>query len=217
LKFQTTVPRIGETVLAIGSPLGFQNSVTEGILSGLGREIPGSAAQGGEALVDLMQTDAAISPGNSGGALLNTAGEVIGINEAYIPPSLGAVNLGFAIPAVTVTKVVDQLLATGQVEHPWLGITGGTLTPQVAAALGLGVDRGVVISDVTDGGPAQTAGIRRGDVMTTFNGHAVDTLEALLGELRQVKPGDTVEVVLQRAGTSVTVSLTVGTQPSQTA
>jgi S1-C subfamily serine protease len=215
LKFQTTVPRIGETVLAIGSPLGFQNSVTEGILSGLGREIPGSATQGGEALVDLMQTDAAISPGNSGGALLNTAGEVIGLNEAYIPPSLGAVNIGFAIPAVTVTKVVDQLLTTGHAQHPYLGIAAGTLTPQVADALGLGVDRGVVISDVTQGGPAAAAGIQRGDVMVRFNGHPVDTFEALLGELRQVQPGDKVQVELQRAGKRVTVSLTVGTQPQQ--
>jgi S1-C subfamily serine protease len=213
LKFQTTLPRVGETVLAVGSPLGFQNSVTEGILSGLGREIPGSATQGGEALVDLMQTDAAISPGNSGGALLNSAGEVIGINEAYLPPSTGAVNIGFAIPAVTVTRIVDQLLATGHAEHPYLGISAGTLTPQVAQALGLDVDRGVVIADVKKGGPADAAGIKSGDVLTAFNGHAVDTFEGLLGELRNVKPGDKVQVTVQRDGKPVTVTLTVGTQP----
>ncbi len=116
--------------------------MTAGIVSGLGREIPGTASQGGQALVDLMQTDAAISPGNSGGALVNGAGEIVGINEAYLPPSSGAVNLGFAIPATTVIDVVDQLLANGKAVHPYLGINAATLTPEIAAALRLRGRRG---------------------------------------------------------------------------
>ncbi|GAP56116.1 probable periplasmic serine endoprotease DegP-like [Arthrobacter sp. Hiyo6] len=115
-KFQTALPRVGELAVVIGSPLGFENTATAGIISGLHREIPGSAASS-QSLVDLIQTDAAISPGNSGGAVVNSKGEVIGISEAYIPPQSGAVALGFAIPAATAVKVADQLKADGTADH----------------------------------------------------------------------------------------------------
>jgi S1-C subfamily serine protease len=134
LALRTSLPRPGELVLAMGSPLGFENSVTQGIISGVNRQIPGSASQG-HPLVDLLQTDAAISPGNSGGALVDAAGKLVGLNEAYIPPSAGAVALGFAIPAATVQDVADQLIATGHARHPSLGLTVAQLTPNIAAAL----------------------------------------------------------------------------------
>ena len=127
-EYRTDLPRAGESVLAIGSPLGLENTVTAGIVSGVDRQIPGSAAQG-RALVDLIQVDAPISPGNSGGALLDGTGRVIGINEAYLPPSTGAVSLGFAIPAATATNVADQLLADGTATHPYLGVSLGQAHP----------------------------------------------------------------------------------------
>lgn len=214
--FQRTVPPVGSLVLAIGSPLGFQNSVTSGILSGVGREIPGAASAGGQALVDLLQTDAAISPGNSGGALLNAAGEVVGINEAYIPPSVGAVNLGFAIPATTVIDVVDQLIATGEAIHPYLGINGGTLNPATAQGLGVAADSGVVVAGVAPDSPAATAGLQAGDIVIGFNGEQIDSFEDLLGELRGVDPGDEVPVEVLRAGETLTVQVTIAEQPDRT-
>ena len=115
--FQRALPQVGELAVAVGSPLGFENTVTAGIISGLHREIPGSAQQGIRSLVDLIQTDAPISPGNSGGALLNGRGQVVGISVAYIPPEQGAVSIGFAIPAATAVDVVGDLLRTGRATH----------------------------------------------------------------------------------------------------
>jgi S1-C subfamily serine protease len=207
--FRTELPEPGETVLAMGSPLGFMNSVTAGIISGVGREIPGSADQS-RALVDLLQTDAPISPGNSGGALVDTAGRVVGINDAYLPPSTGAVSIGFAIPSATALDVADDLLEDGKVTHPYLGVAFGRLTPQIAGALGTGTERGVLVRDVVAGAPAVEAGIRAGDVITTFAGEQIATVEALLGALRGVEPGDTVDVGLLRGGQQQTVKVTVG-------
>ena len=126
--FATEVPPVGSMAIAIGNPLGFENSATVGIISGNHRSIPGAASQA-PALVDLIQTDAAISPGNSGGALVGADTKVIGINVAYIPPSAGSVAIGFAIPAPTVTDVVDQLLKTGRAQHAYLGVLPVPLTP----------------------------------------------------------------------------------------
>jgi len=156
-KFQQTLPRQGAFVMAIGSPLGLSNTVTAGVVSGLNRQIPGSAQQS-RAMVDLIQTDAAISPGNSGGALIDGNGQVVGVNEAYIPPQAGAVSLGFAIPSATVVSIADQLLATGKAQHPYLGIVATPVTPEIAASLGLPNTEGVLVREVMPGGPAATAG-----------------------------------------------------------
>jgi S1-C subfamily serine protease len=207
--FAKALPRVGTLVLAIGSPLGFENTVTAGIVSGIGREIPGSA-RSSRALVDLVQTDAAISPGNSGGALVDTDGKVVGINEAYIPPSTGAVSLGFAIPAATVVDVADQLIKSGKARHPFLGIEPATLSLELSQALDVGVTQGVLVRDVGAGGPAAKAGIRRGDVMTKFNGELVRSVEEFLGALREVDPGDQVDVEVHRAGRGETLSVTLG-------
>lgn len=152
----------------MGTPLGFANSVTAGIVSGLGREIPGSA-QNTRALVDLIQTDAAISPCNSGEALVNTEGEVVGINEAYIPPQQGAVSLAFAIPAPTVTDVAEKLLKTGKASHPFIGIVPTRITQEIVDALGLATTTGALVRDVVEAGPAAAAGVRTGDVITKLN------------------------------------------------
>jgi S1-C subfamily serine protease len=208
-QFRTELPQPGETVLAMGSPLGLMNTVTAGIISGVGREIPGSATQS-RALVDLLQTDAPISPGNSGGALVDASGRVVGINDAYLPPSTGAVSIGFAIPSATALDVADDLLDDGRVTHPYLGVAVDRLTPQIARALRTGTDRGVLVRDVTAGDPAAMAGLRPGDVITAFAGEQVPTVEAFLGALRGVEPGDNVELSLLRGGKQQTVKLTVG-------
>jgi serine protease DegQ len=129
--FASGVPPVGSLAVVIGSPLGFEDTVTAGVISGIGREIPGSASQG-TPLVDLIQTDAAISPGNSGGAVVDAAEQVVGMSEAYIPPSVGAVAIGFAIPAATVTRVADDIIAGQPVQHTYLGIRYGAVTAQVA-------------------------------------------------------------------------------------
>jgi S1-C subfamily serine protease len=175
----------------------------------VGREIPGAAAES-PALVDLIQTDAAISPGNSGGALIDTAGRVVGINDAYIPPEAGAVSLGFAIPATTAQQVADDLLDDGQVTHPYVGIIPGRVTPEIAQALGAPTDRGVLVRDVVDGGPADAAGLRPGDIIIGFHDEQVETLEQFLGALRGVEPGQTVNLTYRRGGDTTQAKLTLG-------
>lgn len=196
-KFQTDLPRIGELAIVIGSPLGFENTVTSGIISGLHREIPGSASSS-QSLVDLIQTDAAISPGNSGGAVVNGRGEVIGISEAYIPPSAGAVALGFAIPAATAVKVADQLREDGTADHAFIGLGLAEITEPIANELGLPDTRGALALSVQEGGPAAKAGMRAGDVIIRLDGDEVASPEDLLAALRSKSPGQTVTVEFRR-------------------
>lgn len=211
--FQDGLPRVGELAIAVGSPLGFENTVTAGIVSGLQRSIPGSAAQT-QSLVDLIQTDAAISPGNSGGALLNARREVMGINEAYLPPSTGAVSIGFAIPAPTVSDIVGQLLKSGTAKHAFFGIQPAQLTTQIAEQLGLAQASGVVVLDVVAGGPAARAGLKPGDVITAIDGTQVETVEGFLATLRPHQPGEVVTAMLARDGRQQDVKVTLANRPS---
>lgn len=208
-KFQAELPRPGDLVLAMGSPLGFENTVTAGIVSGLSRHIPGSASRT-RSLVNLIQTDAPISPGNSGGALVSASGEVIGINVAYIPPEARAVSIGFAIPAATVVDVADELLETGEATHAFLGVSLGRLTQQIREALGIEVEGGVVVLDVVSDGPAAEAGMRAGDVVTHVAGQRVRSLGEFLGALRRLEPGQTVRFRVLRGGQTVQLSVTLG-------
>lgn len=211
-EYRTDLPRVGDAVLAIGSPLGFEGTVSSGIVSALDREIPGSAAQS-RALVDLIQVDAAISPGNSGGALLDDRGRVIGINEAYIPPAAGAVSLGFAIPAATAVSVADELLADGTVTHPYLGVSVGRLTPQIREALAVGTAEGVLVLAVEPGGPAEVAGVRQGDVVVELAGTGIGTLEELFGALRDTEPGQRTDLTVLRGDDPVELPVTIGAEP----
>ncbi len=198
--FAEELPVVGELAIAMGNPLGFENSVTAGIISGLGRAIPGSA-QLSPALVDLIQTDAAISPGNSGGALVDGDGRVVGINVAYIPPNTaGAVSIGFAIPSPTVLDVVTQLLDDGEVRYPFLGITPLPLTPEIAERLDLGTEEGVIVQSVVDGGPADDGGLQPGDLLVSLGEQPVRGVEEFLAELRDYVPGDEVTVEVLRDG-----------------
>jgi serine protease DegQ len=212
--FQKELPVVGELAVAVGSPLGFQNSVTAGIISGLHREIPGSAEQDIRSLVDLIQTDAAISPGNSGGALVNGRGEVVGINVAYIPPGQGAVAIGFAIPGATAVDVVGQLLRNGRATHSYLGIQPDQVTREVAAQLGLDQARGVVALAVVEDGPAARAGLRPGDVIVAMDDARVDSVEDLFTELRQRKPGSQVRLTVVRDGREQPLTVTLADRPS---
>jgi S1-C subfamily serine protease len=212
--FERPLPALGDLAVAIGSPLGFTNSVTAGVVSGVGREIPGSAAET-QSLVDLLQTDAAISPGNSGGALVDGAGRVIGLVEAYIPPSEGAVALGFAIPSHTVVVTVEQLLASGRASHSYLGITTATITPDLQQELGLTQATGALVQTVARNGPAAAAGIQPGDIVTAAGGRPVTSPEDLIAVLRDHQAGDTIPVTVVRDGAKQTVDVKLAERPRQ--
>ena len=211
-EYRTELPEVGELAVVIGSPLGFVGSVTSGIISGLGREIPGAAAAGQQSLVDLIQTDAPISPGNSGGALIDGQGRVVGLSEAYIPPAQGAVALGFAIPSATVVRVADELLEDGRAEHAFLGVQFGNLTPEIAEQLD--VDReGALVLGVGQGGPAAAAGLQPGDVVVRIGDERVRIVEDVLGVLRRSSPGDRLQVTVLREGQEQQLEVVVGDRP----
>ncbi len=194
---------VGELAVAIGSPSGFQSTVTAGIISGLNREVPArlTGGQQDQALVDLIQTDAPISPGSSGGALANRDGEVVGINVAYLPPQqTGAESIGFAIPSDTVTSVANQLIENGRVSNPLLGIRYRDLTPEIAEQFGLSANNGVIIIEVERGSPAADAGLRREDVVTALDSTRIEDSGDLLGALRDYRPGDTVTLTVVHGG-----------------
>jgi S1-C subfamily serine protease len=208
--FSAGMPEVGDLAVAIGNPLGFENTATAGIVSGLERAIPG----GGSSLAGLLQTDAPISPGNSGGALVGADSEVIGINVAYIPPQGGAVSIGFAIPAPLVVDVADELLADGTVDHAFLGIKPVTLTPELAERFGLDTSGGILVADVEPDGPADTAGLQPGDVIVQVNGEDVDEIGELLSVIRSSDPGDRISLTVRRDGQEETNDVELGTAES---
>ena len=207
----------GETAIAIGNPLGLDNTVTEGIISATGR----SSGQVGipDQRVNFIQTDAAINPGNSGGPLLNQRGEVIGINTAIIQ---GAQGLGFAIPINTAQRISDQLIASGKVEHPFLGIQMATLTPEVKQEInsnpnsGLSVsdDQGVLVIRVVPGSPADRAGLRAGDVIGQINGQAIKDADTLQQVVESSQVGKNLQLDLKRNGQKMNLAVKAGVYPT---
>ena len=209
---QAALVKAGEYAIAIGSPEDYSNSVTMGIVSGLGRSVENA---GSTALVDLIQTDAAISPGNSGGALLNSAGDVIGINEAYLPPaSTGAENVAFAIPADTAVSIAKELIATGHATHPYMGIDDMTVTSEVQQQYGLSLSSGVLVTNMDSTGPAAKAGLEQGDIIVGFAGTPITQEADLILALRAAKVGSTVPVKIDRNGKALTLKLTLVEAPS---
>jgi S1-C subfamily serine protease len=205
--------RVGEIVLAMGNPLGLTGTVTDGIVSAAGRTV--SEGQGSSAvLISAIQTSAAINPGNSGGALVNLAGQVIGIPTlAATSPQLGgaAAGIGFAIPSDTVTRIAGQLITAGQVRESGrasLGITAQTVADASGQPAGVG------IAGVTPGGAAARAGIQPGDIITDLAGQPVGSVAALQSVLAAHKPGDRVQARVSRNGTQSTVQLTLGSLTS---
>jgi serine protease DegQ len=211
-EFAEGLPRVGELAIALGSPLGLENSASAGIVSALHRDLPSGGTT--PALVDLLQTDAAISPGNSGGALVNADGVVIGVNVAYLPPEARAVSIGFAIPATVVRDVVPQLIEDGEAEHAYLGVVPRPVTEEINESFGLGVDEGALVLSVSEGSPAARAGLREGDVMVELDGEPIRTVEDLFAAIRQRDPGQTVELTIVREDNRRTLQVALGRLPS---
>jgi serine protease Do len=206
----------GQLAVAVGSPSGFESTVTAGVISGLGRELSPQFTGGPDqipSLVDLIQTDAAISPGSSGGALANRDGEVIGINVAYLPPETGAEGIGFAIPSDTAISVADQLIESGEVSSPYLGIGLVDLSPEDAERFGVPVDSGVIVESVEPGSAAGDAGLRRGDIITALDGTPIEDSGDLLAALRDYRPGETVELAIVRGNDELTLTATLDERP----
>ncbi len=194
---------VGQLAVAMGSPSGFQSTVTSGVISGLGREVPPEITGGSQqsALVDLIQTDAAISPGSSGGALVDRDANVIGINVAYLPPAqTGAVNIGFAIPAATATDVAEQIIEDGRAEHPYLGVGLADLTPEIARRFDISVESGALVTRVDPEGPASDAGIEPGGVITAVRSERVRSAGDLLSALRRYDPGEPLDITVAKGG-----------------
>jgi S1-C subfamily serine protease len=208
--------RPGEEVVAIGSALGdFTNTVTQGVISALGRTLRGG---GGPNLENMIQHDAAINPGNSGGPLFTMNGQVVGVNTAVVrqaAPGISAEGLGFAIPSSTVQEIVGQLIEGGQVVRPFLGITYEPITPRAATAQGLEVQNGVLITELPTGGPAANAGLQVNDIITKLNGEQIDLENPLINMLFQYEPGETIQVEVFRpsTGETLTFDVTLETRP----
>jgi len=213
---------IGETIVAIGNPFGLSNTVTAGVVSALGRSVPGENQR---MYTDFVQIDAPINPGNSGGPLLNARGEVIGINSLIESPVEGSVGIGFALE-INVAKRLLPVLQTGaQVEPVWLGISGIALDASIAAEQGLSVTTGVLVASVVTNGPAAKAGIRGGqgatgevprggDVVTHVDRVAVRAVPDITAQLSGLKPGDTVELTILRDGRTERIVVTLEPWPT---
>ncbi|MDQ0769415.1 serine protease DegQ [Pseudarthrobacter defluvii] len=208
-KFASSDPEVGSMTVVIGSPLGLEETVTAGIVSSMHRNMPPSQ-ESPHGAIDLLQTDAPISPGNSGGAVADSTGQVIGLSEAYLPPSSGAVAIGFVTPSSTVTNVADQLLASGAVKHAALGVVPTDITPQLAQRFSLPVTAGALIVNVSQGSPADNAGMEAGDIITKFAQTQIGNVTDLLVALRKQDPGQQVDIVVQRGSTPQNLHVTLG-------
>lgn len=208
--------RVGETVIAIGSPFGLDASVSSGIISALDREIrlEESADAGGVLTIpSVVQTDAAINPGNSGGALVDSRGRLVGINTAILTGTGANQGVGFAVSAQQVRRSADQLIEQGFVRHPLLGIAGTDVGPEEAEELGLDSPRGAVIEVVEEGSGADAADLRTGDVITAVDGVPLATMSELVAEVRRRAPGEVLSLVVVRDGEELEIDVELGERP----
>jgi S1-C subfamily serine protease len=217
---------VGDPVVAIGNPFGLDRTVTTGIVSALQRQIQ---APNGFSISHVIQTDAAINPGNSGGPLIDASGRVIGINsQIQTGGNRGNVGIGFAVPVNTARDVVRQLIERGEVEHAYLGISGGSITADLARALKLPVDRGVLVNEVVEGGPAEEAGLRGGDtsatiegariklggdVITEVDGERVTGMEEVIEAVNAASPGERMKLTVHRGDSTKEIIVTLGVRP----
>jgi len=217
--------QVGEPVVAIGNPLRLEFTLTSGIVSAIHRDF---SPQSGTTILNAIQTDAAINPGNSGGPLIDAAGNVIGINESIESTTGGSQGLGFAVAIDTAKNSLSQIVNTGHVAYPWMGVTLQSLTPDLAKAFKYSVSQGALVAAVKAGSPAAKAGIKGGsstvtvqgerftvggDVITALDGKAVTSADDLVNAIAAHKPGDVVTVTINRHGTSSDVKVTLGTRP----
>lgn len=222
--------RVGERVVAVGAPFGLSGSISQGIVSQIGRLLPAPGTQ--YSIPNMIQIDASINPGSSGGALLNLNGEVVGVTSAGISDNGGFQGVGLAIPSSIVKRVIPSLLATGTYKHPFLGITGGDLLPVIVEANRLNVTRGVIVVDVLQGSPAERAGLRRsamtqqrigndivsipvgGDVIIGVDGNIVRKIDDLIAYSEEFKkPGDSILLTILREGRKITINVVLGERP----
>ena len=200
--------QVGDVVLAIGNPFGVGQTVTQGIVSGTGRNRVGI-----NTFENFIQTDAAINPGNSGGALVDAAGRLVGINTAILSPSGGSLGIGFAIPVRTATDVMSQLIKEGRVARGWIGVEALDLTPALARELGVRASVGAVLVRLLKGGPADRAGMQPGDVVVSLNGRPVADTRDLINGTAAIKPGGQADFAIMRAGGDVKLRVEVGRRP----
>lgn len=219
--------QVGDLAIALGSPFGLENTMTVGFVSAVGRSLPASASR--YTIPQIIQTDAAINPGNSGGALVNGTGHVIGVNTAIISPNEASAGIGFAIPSSLVLQIIPDLIEDGVYTHSWLGISGTTLTNELAAELNVNdVQQGVLIRNVVPDGPADQAGLRGarteaeaerpsvtrgGDIIITIEGQSLQDFEDLVAELAGYPVGETVDLGIVRDGDQISISVTLGERP----
>ncbi|MFO1302820.1 MAG: trypsin-like peptidase domain-containing protein [Burkholderiales bacterium] len=200
--------QVGDVVLAIGNPFGLGNTVTLGIVSALGRNYLGV-----NRFEDFIQTDAAINPGNSGGALIDAAGNLVGINSTIYSQTGGSLGIGFSIPVSLARNVFEQIVRDGEVTRGWLGIEPAAVTSEVAKALALPRTEGVVIRNVQPGGPAEKAGMKQLDVVVEIGGKSTPSVPQLLARIAELPPGSTARVKIVRSGHDVEVAVLVGKRP----
>ncbi|MDH5204314.1 MAG: trypsin-like peptidase domain-containing protein [Hylemonella sp.] len=199
---------VGDQVLAIGNPFGVGQTVTSGIVSALGRNQLGI-----NTFENFIQTDAAINPGNSGGALVDTSGNLLGINTAIYSRSGGSMGIGFAIPVSTARFVLESIVKEGQVTRGWIGVEPNDISPELAETFGITSDLGVIITGVLSNGPAALAGIRPGDVITEVAGQPIHDVSELLARVAVLKPGDAAKFRLTRQQSQLEVEVVVGVRP----
>ena len=201
-------PRVGDWVIAVGNPFGLGGTATAGIISAYGRNI-------GETFVDYIQIDAPINRGNSGGPTFDVFGRVIGVNTAIFSPSGGSVGIGFAIPAGVADSITSQLIAGGKITRGYLGATIQAVTPEIADSVGIPGKKGALVAELVPGGPAEKAGLLAGDVVLSVNGHPVKDSTDLTRQVAASKSGDTLNLVVMRAGAQKTVVVKSGVRPSE--
>ena len=199
--------QVGQIAIAVGNPYGFERTVTVGVISALQRSIPG----GGAALTDLIQTDAKIYPGNSGGPLVDSRGEVVGINTAVVGGRTGV--LGFAIPINTARDVMQEVLTLGRVVVPWIGISYGDITEEIAGLFGLPVNQGIIVAKVEEDSPAAIAGIQKGDIIVEVEGNKITGGGDLQKVLRDKDAGDTITIKAIRKNKPRSFTLTLQEMP----
>jgi Do/DeqQ family serine protease len=205
--------RVGDVVLAVGNPLGVGQTVTMGIISAKGR----ATGLSDGSFEDFLQTDAPINQGNSGGALVNTQGELVGINSQILSPSGGNIGIGFAIPASMAQNVMQQLIRNGVVHRAMLGVTVQPMTSDLAGSLGLNDVRGALVASVQPGGPAQKAGLQRGDVILDVNGTAVTDSNSLRNQVAGLRPGSRASLTIVRDGRRETLQAVLAELPNRKA
>jgi len=205
---RSAVLRIGDVVLAIGNPYGLSKTVTQGIVSATGRGMMGLLT-----FENFIQTDAAINEGNSGGALINASGQLVGINTAVLAQDTGTEGIGFAIPVDLVRGVAEEIKKNGRVVRGWVGLTPDELSRAEFDSLGLDSEAGILLSSVSEGGPAELAGLKRGDVILSIDGEMIRSRQQALLLVARLNPGDQIEIVGWRDGARFVANLSVAERP----